>query len=65
MKETYSAILEINGKRVHTERILSIPFMWYEGNYSCDCNRSLFANKVDSTIEVLDCGNTIKLIYLE
>jgi hypothetical protein len=35
-------------------------FMWTEGNYSCDCNRSLFfawaANEADP--EPADCGGT-------
>lgn len=39
-------------------------WMFYEGNYSCDCNRSMFIARQygDDVIEELDCGDKIKLI---
>ena len=40
-------------------------FMFYEGNYACDCNRSLFLNEVyENAInngEELECGDTITI----
>ena len=43
----------------------SAEFMFLEGNYSCDCNRSLFIRRKygDDAIPVLNCGNEIKLAY--
>jgi hypothetical protein len=38
-------------------------FMWAEGNYSCDCNRSLFIKRLcDDTFPEMECGDTIKMI---
>lgn len=34
-------------------------FLWEEGNFSCDCNRSEFFG-----IEQLPCGDSIKLVQL-
>jgi len=40
-------------------------YMWEEGNYSCDCNRSIFIqDKVDKSFEIMDCGDEIKLVEL-
>jgi len=38
-------------------------WMFYEGNYSCDCNRSLFIERQygDDVIDELDCGDEIEL----
>ncbi len=41
------------------------PYMWEDGNYSCDCNRSLFfyGLKID---ESFPCGNArFELVKLE
>lgn len=38
----------------------SAEYMFYEGNYSCDCNKSLFIqNKIDKNFPELECGNEI------
>ena len=40
-----------------------VPFMWAEGNFSCDCNKSIFINdQCDSSFPILECGEEIKLI---
>lgn len=41
-------------------------FMFEEGNYSCDCNKSLFINRhCDDKFKELDCGDEIELIELD
>ena len=39
-------------------------FMFEEGNYSCDCNRSLFIQEEygENAIDELDCGEEIKMV---
>lgn len=38
-------------------------WMFNEGNYACDCNRSLFINEYcDKDFPDMDCGDTIELI---
>jgi hypothetical protein len=40
-----------------------IPFIWEDGNYSCDCNRSLFIQRCcDETFPDFKCGDEIELI---
>lgn len=39
-----------------------IPYIWDEGNYSCDCNRSLFINNVDESFPLMGCGEEIELL---
>lgn len=40
-----------------------IPFIWEDGNYSCDCNRSLFIQRCcDKDFSDFPCGHEIKLI---
>lgn len=36
-------------------------FMFFDGNYGCDCNRSLFLGRAypDARIEELECGDSI------
>lgn len=37
-------------------------YMFEDGNYSCDCNRSMFLkSKYGNIIKELDCGHTIQL----
>ena len=36
-----------------------VEFMWTEGNYCCDCNRSIFMG-----IKEMDCGDEIELVSL-
>ena len=42
----------------------SAIFMFEEGNYSCDCNRSLFIQEEydEDAIPELDCGDEIELL---
>lgn len=40
-------------------------YMWEEGNYSCDCNKSLFARQRGFDCNELECGDTIELVSLE
>lgn len=46
----------------------SLLYIWTEGNYSCDCNRSLFLYGLENTDPPdrakLHCGETIQLISL-
>ena len=44
----------------------SIHYMFEEGNYSCDCNRSLFiAQECDDYFPHMDCGESIELVSLQ
>lgn len=36
-------------------------YMWRDGNYCCDCNRSLFLKDAGHAVEEMDCGDTITL----
>ena len=38
----------------------SAHYMWEDGNYSCDCNKSLFLSRVHEEVSELDCGDTIE-----
>ena len=41
-------------------------FMWTEGNYDCDCNKSMFIQEqCDPNFQELDCGDSIRLVNLE
>lgn len=46
----------------------AVHYMFYDGNYSCDCNRQLFAerhcNRASLEEEDLMCGDTIELVSL-
>jgi len=51
---------------IEDELIDSLVFMWEDGNYACDCNRSLFLYEWDESRE-LKCNsgsNEIKLVSL-
>ncbi len=44
----------------------SAHFMFYDGNYACDCNRSLFLKRqYGDEIEEMDCGHEIEVIDFE
>lgn len=44
----------------------SARFMFFEGNYSCDCNKSIFLKrKYGSIIKEKDCGDDIKITEFE
>jgi len=41
-------------------------YMWEEGNYSCDCNRSIFIGRYcDQTFPKFPCGEEINLVNIE
>ncbi|MDR6555416.1 hypothetical protein J2736_006678 [Paenibacillus qinlingensis] len=41
-------------------------YIWTEGNFSCDCNRSSFIQEhCDSEFPLMDCGDTIELIEVK
>lgn len=41
-----------------------VKFMFFEGNYSCDCNISLFIRREygEDVIPILECGNEIEIV---
>lgn len=40
-------------------------YMYTEGNYACDCNRSDFITRnCDANFPEMECGDTIKLVSL-
>lgn len=39
----------------------SARYMWHEGNYSCDCNRSSFLADAGHNVAEMDCGESIEL----
>jgi hypothetical protein len=41
------------------------PFMWENGNFSCDCNKSMFIQEVDEDFPELHCGAEIKMIDIK
>lgn len=42
-----------------------VTYMFEEGNYSCDCNKSFFIKRqCDSKFKEMDCGDKIKLIKI-
>lgn len=43
----------------------SAHYMFEEGNYACDCNRSLFLSREYPNFEEMDCGENIDLISFE
>jgi len=41
-------------------------FMWEEGNYSCDCNKSLFIQRnCCPDFPEMECGDRITLVSME
>lgn len=55
--------------RAHADREYeesAAEYMWRDGNYGCDCNRSLFiARNCDEDFPEMPCGETIELVSLE
>jgi hypothetical protein len=58
-----------NGKEYNIEKDFgyeyeeeSARFMFFDGNYSCDCNRSLFISRKYEEFPELDCGDLIQMI---
>ncbi len=60
--EAFSIICEGEGLRHTTDSPYLSEFMFEEGNYSCDCNRSLFIQATDPSFPAYECGETIKLV---
>jgi hypothetical protein len=42
----------------------SAVWMFKEGNYACDCNRSMFIQEVNPMFPSLGCGRKIKLLKI-
>lgn len=42
----------------------SALYMFNDGNYSCDCNRSVFISEKYKNFPELDCGEEIKLLNI-
>lgn len=41
-------------------------FMWNKGNFSCDCNKSLFIQRYcDESFPDMECGDDVKLVNIE
>lgn len=36
-------------------------YMFHDGNYSCDCNRSIFLAEKYDDVEKVDCGDAIRI----
>lgn len=59
------ATLEYKGVRYTVSIVPSFPYMWEEGNYGCDCNRSTFIQQqCDPAFPLMECGETIALASL-
>ena len=60
--------LEFKGKKYSVQDELEnandgLPYIWAEGNYSCDCNRALFIQRqCDPEFPDMLCDETIKLL---
>lgn len=69
--------MEIVAKLKHKETVYTIvddsytdfnhaEFMWTDGNYNCDCNRSLYIGRqCDKSFPEMTCGEQIELVSLE
>ena len=43
-----------------------VRYMYKEGNFSCDCNKSLFIQQLcDEEFPEFECGNLIELVSVE
>lgn len=43
----------------------SAKYIFEDGNYSCDCNRSLFLSRSHKEVEEMECGDEIKMFHLK
>ena len=43
----------------------SVDFMWTDGNYACDCNRSILAREASADWPELSCGNEIEVVSID
>lgn len=53
--------LRTNEVRCHNDTFEFFEYIWSEGNYSCDCNRHLFFNRVidPDFDEDFNCGDEV------
>lgn len=76
MSRTFEVTLEYQGKKYQIQEVWEEKFGWNdelegvtwmyeEGNYSCDCNRSLFIWRKYPGFESMDCGDKIKLVSIK
>ena len=66
-----NVILQYEGKnyeytdKLEYENYEHAEFMYTDGNWGCDCNRSIFINDhVDDEFPIMVCGDKIKLVEL-
>jgi hypothetical protein len=67
LKDTRNGYSKIYRYEVEPEYADSQWYMWHEGNYSCDDNRSIFLYNWDED-KKLDCNhgdNLIELVWLK
>lgn len=67
-QETDSSVFTRHGGHgISEEEFAALSlFQWTEGNYSCDCNKSLFiALSCDEDFPEFDCGETIDLLSID
>lgn len=70
IEKVFKVVLRHSGKEyvVYDDYYLEAPndisqYMWEEGNYSCDCNKSLFIQRqCDEEFPDMTCGDTIELV---
>jgi len=62
----YSLIEEWKEKYSWESELEGVRYMYDEGNYSCDCNKSLFIQRqCDPKFPEMKCGDKIKLLSIE
>jgi hypothetical protein len=50
---------------VEEKYVAGTRFLWEEGNYACDCNRSIFIRRqCDKNFKEMDCGEKIELVSI-
>ncbi len=64
LRDTVTGFARIYETEVEDDE--GLHYMWGEGNYSCDCNRSLFLwDWSDEEGEVLDCNSMDNQIVID
>lgn len=53
---------ELESEFQYAYPVESAYYMFFEGNYSCDCNRSLFLSRKYKDFPELDCGHEIEMV---
>jgi hypothetical protein len=67
LKDTRSGFTKYYRYTIDPQYVDSQYYWWFDGNASCDCNRSLFLYNYDGSKE-LDCNNgnnIIELVWLK